>query len=98
MVYFYSRVEPLPIQMVVSQPRTRKEPREENAQVAVMIPSRDHEAGEGDEEVLCDPCFLGAIHMALSPINDFKAQVLMLPCMNQPKMVTTRASGRARVV
>jgi len=58
------------------------------------MPNREHETWEGDKEFLCDPCFVEAINMALSSATEFKEQVLLLPCMNKPNKVTTRAKSQ----
>ena len=57
-------------------------------QVTLMLPPRNYEdaPSQGGEQVLCDPCFIGAINMALSRATDIKSHVLQV--CNQPMMVT----------
>jgi len=56
-------------------------------QVTVMLPARGQGATSDDEEILCDPCFLGAINVALSRATDLKLFVSKF-YKNQPSMIT----------
>ena len=76
MVYFYRRVS-IGMQVV------------EVAQVTVMIPPRAHEEGQVSEEVVCDPCFLEAIKIALTETVDLSTNVLQI-CENEWSKVDVR--------
>ena len=79
MVYFYSRVTPTMLATVPVPRLLRSRPIKDNSeepeavqaevsqQVKMILNRRD-----GDEEFLCDPCFLEAINVALFQSADLK--------------------------
>ena len=83
--YFYKRMTP---KGMPRRSRANVMPRLEIArQVTVMLPARGQGATSDDEEILCDPCFLGAIDVALSRATDLKLFVSKF-YKNQPSMIT----------
>jgi hypothetical protein len=108
MVYFYRRVQrnqmavPRSLRTQTMATRTRKQPLshdeiaqanvDEITQATVVIPPRDHEAGQcGEVVVVCDPCFLKAVTVALSRKVDLELYVLQLCENHWEKGVLTRA-------
>jgi hypothetical protein len=61
-------------------------------QVSFVLPSHGNEARQCGEVLLCDPCFLEAINIALLPAVDLKLYVLQI-FQSQSSTVTTRARG-----
>jgi hypothetical protein len=55
-----------------------------------MLPSHIDEERQSGEVLLCDPCFLEAINIALLPAVDLKLYLLLI-FQSQSSTVTTRA-------
>jgi len=86
MVYFYRRVS-------MGKNAARKKAQAQIAQVTVMIPPRAHEEGQVGEEVVCDPCFLEAIKIALSDTADLGVNILQI-CENEWRRVDVRKTTK----
>jgi hypothetical protein len=96
MVYFYSRAKQVVVPRLLRSQTNRNTKLSDDidleaTQVIVILPSIDQEAGQSAQEILCDPCFLDAINIALSPTAEFKAYVQQLHLFYHAKITTTRA-------
>jgi hypothetical protein len=94
MVYFYSRVTPTMLSTIPVPPLLRSRPRNDSSKEPKVVQAEVPQQvkvilyrGDGDEEFLCDPCFLEAINIALFQAADLKKYVLDLS-MSQRSMIT----------
>jgi len=99
MVYFYSRAKQVVVPRLLRSQTERNTKKSdgndlEATQVIVILPSIDQEAGQSAQEILCDPCFLDAIKIALLPVIELKSHVKKLSLQQYTSMATTRASTK----